>query len=160
MPTSQKILKSIPIQTQLGELIDKFEQAPYPDSGTRFEGYYKTLLSQNKFEIKKQNVFTDNSDISDGSHQVTTNKRTYLSSITMMAAGIAGTGTSGNNFQLRNTDASGEIIWEGRLFDGDVAFHASFPTPIPFPNGLYCEVGTAGVTGEYGLTLVGFTEDP
>jgi len=158
MPTRQKVLKSLPISEVLGELIDKFEQAPYPDSGARYEGYYKTLLSQNQFEVKKQNVFTDNSDISDGSHQVTT-KRTYLTSITFMCAGIAGTGTSGNVFQMRNGSATGEIIFEGRFKDGDTDFHAAFPTPIPFPDGLYCEVAVGAVTGEYGLTLVGFTED-
>jgi len=160
MVTNQRILKAPPIETQLGELIDKFEQAPYPDSGVRYDGYYKTLLAGNRFEVKKQNPVSFAKDFGAIDFQFTT-KRTYITSISVLAAGITGTGTIGNSWSLRNGSSSGTVIFDAILRDGDSEFSATFPTPLQFPDGCYADMpSVAGVTdGDFTINVSGFTED-
>ena len=156
MVTTQSIFTP-PVQDVLAELKTKFEQYPYPDSGVRYEGYYKILLSGNKYEIKPQTPYRVlvNAATSDA---LLTSYPTFITTISLWYS-LTGLG-SGEPLELGDGNVnSGNVQFEQLLINGTAGiFIWTFPTPLQFRNGIYLDNGATVGTGTIRFELWGWQE--
>lgn len=85
-------------------------------------------------------------------------KKTFVTSLFYVAQGIAGTGAGGDNLQLLDGSATGDVRIRSWIRDGNEAWSAVFPTALFFEGGVYLVNNFAG-TGDFSLHITGWTED-
>jgi hypothetical protein len=157
MVTNQKIFKPS-IELELAELKSKFEQAPYPDSGVAYAGYFKRQLSGNRYELKPQTPYYRNfsGSLGDG---ILTSSPTFITAIAISAIALTGKSSTGDELALNNANnSSSNTRFSIHMVDGSYNYIYSFPTPLQFENGIYYDAFGGSGTGRTQVQLWGWTE--
>lgn len=157
MATTQKIFKP-DAERVLAELQSKFEQAPYPDSGVQYAGYFKRQLSGNRYELKQQvpYYFAFSGGLTDG---IITSTPTFITAISIWCKDLTGKSPLGDELTLNNADNSASNIrFSQHIIDGTNFFFYTFPTPLQFPNGIYYTDFNGSGTGRTQVQLWGWQE--